>query len=167
MSTKSLKSEPSTQVSRGRLDTRKSHYGSDENLRKRLAGSYFLWEGAHNDDQIFFRLVTLMADGTWNSSHAHQQSKDFAFTIQQGVWEAIGPREVSARGMDFNYNPVGGDPHGVSKIGFVMEWSEDYQAVRGNIYGERFRLDQNPFNPDEISKANFGNGFTGRRLRVR
>ena len=164
MSTTSVINESKTQESMRPWDTKQSQHGRDGNLAKRLAGTYFLWEQVDHDDQIYFRLVTLMADGTWVSSHAYQHSRDFGFTIQQGVWEAIGPHAVSARVLDFNYNPVSGDPTGISKMGFIMQWREDYREVHGNMYGERYRLDQNPLDADEVSKDNFYNSFTGRRL---
>jgi len=137
-----------------------------EDVNKRVAGTYLLHESVHNDDRIFLRLVTLMADGTWISSHAHQHSMDFGFTIQQGVWQLKGPREVSAKVIDFNYDPVGGNPTGTTRIRFMMEWSEDYREVSGTMHGERYQLNQNPLKSDEISNASFGNGFTGQRVLV-
>lgn len=137
-----------------------------KNLGRRLAGTYLLREPLHDDERVLLRLVTLMEDGTWVSSHSHQHAKEFGFTTQQGVWEAIGTREVSAKVIDFNYNPEGGCPNGVSKIGFIMEWSDDYQAVQGDVFGERYNLDQDPLNSGEVSKATFGHSFTGHRVMV-
>ena len=137
-----------------------------EGAEKRLAGTYLIHELVPDDDRFYLRLVTLMADGTWISSHAHQQSRDFGFTIQQGVWQLEGPREISAKVIDFNYDPVEGDPVGITRIGFMMEWSQDYRKVCGTMYGERYQLRQNPLKTDEIPDASFGNSFTGQRVMV-
>ena len=131
-----------------------------------IAGTYLLRESVKDDDRVFLRLVTVMADGTWLSSHARQHSQEFGFTNQQGGWHATGTHEITAKGIDFNYHPVGGDPTSVNRIGFIMRLSTDFREVRGEMYGERYHLSQNPLNPDEIPIATFGGSFTGRRIMV-
>ena len=137
-----------------------------ESAGRQLAGTYLLRELVPDDDRIYLRLVTLMADGTWISSHAYQQSRDFGFTVQQGVWQLKGLREILAKVIDFNYEQDGGDPVGITRIGFMMEWSEDHRKVCGTMYGERYHLGQNPLKTDEIPYASFGNSFTGQRVLV-
>ena len=136
------------------------------NFAKAIAGTYLLRESVEGDDRVFLRLVTMMSDGTWLSSHARQQSNEFGFTNQQGVWLITGSNEITAKALDFNYNPVGGDPTAVSRVGFIMQWSEDSPEVRGEMFGERYHLDQNPLNADEVPVATFGNTFTGRRIMI-
>ena len=133
---------------------------------KNIAGTYLLRECVEGDDRVYLRLVTVMSDGTWLSSHARQHSKEFGFTNQQGVWLTTGPNEITAKAMDFNYHPVGGDPTAVSRVGFVMRLSADFQEVRGEMFGERYHLDQNPLNTEEIPVATFGNTFTGQRIMI-
>ena len=143
-----------------------SHHVGSKNLGKQIAGTYLLRESVPDDDRVFLRLVTVMADGTWLSSHARQHSQEFGFTNQQGGWHATGTHEMTAKGIDFNYHPVGGDPTSVNRIGFIMRLSKDFREVRGEMYGERYHLSQNPLNPDEIPIATFGGSFTGRRIMV-
>ena len=137
-----------------------------QNFGKDIVGTYLLRESVEGDDRAFLRLVTVMSDGTWLSSHARQHSTEFGFTNQQGVWLTTGSNEITAKAMDFNYNPVGGDPTAVSRVGFIMRLSEDSQEVRGEMFGERYHLDQNPLNADEVPVATFGNTFTGRRIMI-
>ena len=133
---------------------------------KDIAGTYLLRECVEGDDRVFLRLVTVMSDGTWLSSHARQHSREFGFTNQQGVWLTTGPNEITAKAMDFNYNPLSGDPTAVSRVGFVMRLNPDSQEVRGEMFGERYHLDQNPLNTEEVPLATFGNTFTGQRIRI-
>ena len=136
------------------------------NVGKRMAGTYLLKESVEGDGRVLLRLITVMRDGSWISCHGHQHSKEFAFTNQQGVWQATGPREITAKVIDFNYNPNGGELTAVSRIGFVMQMSEDYREVRGEMFGERYHLNQDPLNPNEVCYATFGNTFAGRRVMV-
>ena len=147
-------------LSEAELSVGPKYFGKD------IAGTYLLRECVEGDDRVFLRLVTVMSDGTWLSSHARQHSNEFGFTNQQGVWLTTGPNEITAKAMDFNYNPIGGDPTAVSRVGFIMRLSEDSQEVRGEMFGERYHLDQNPLNADEIPVATFGNTFTGQRIMV-
>ena len=75
--------------------------------------------------------------------------REFGFTNQQGVWLTTGPNEITAKAMDFNYSPINGDPTAVSRVGFVMQLNPDSQEVRGEMFGERYHLDQNPLNTEE------------------
>ena len=143
-----------------------SHYLSFRKLGKRIAGTYLLQESVQDEERIFLRLVKVMADGTWLSSHSRQHSMELGFTNQQGVWQWTGPSEITAKAIDVNYNPVGGDPTAISRVGFTMCLSEDLQEVRGEMYREIYHLDQNPLNPKEIPFATFGNTFTGRQVIV-
>ena len=131
-----------------------------------ISGTYLLRECVEGDDRVFLRLVTVMADGTWLSSHARQHSREFGFTNQQGVWLTTGPNEITAKAMDFNYNPISGDPTAVSRVGFVMRLNPDSLEVRGEMFGERYHLDQNPLNTEEVPVATFGNTFSGRRIKI-
>ena len=140
--------------------------GEQSNFGKDIAGTYLLREPVEGDDRVFLRLVTVMSDGTWLSSHARQHSNEFGFTNQQGVWLRTGLNEITAKALDFNYNPVDGDPTAVTRVGFIMQWSKDSQKVRGEMFGERYHLDQNPLNSDEVPIATFGNTFTGRRIMI-
>ena len=167
MSTQTLTNHQAPEFVVSSTEAAPSHQVDAGSLGKRqMSGTYLLREPVQDDDRIFLRLVTVMADGTWLSSHARQHSMEFGFTNQQGAWKETGPFEITVRAMDFNYNPVGGDPTSVSRVGFVLRFREDLQEVRGEMYGERYHLDQDLLNPEEIPFATFGNTFTGRRIQV-
>jgi len=132
------------------------------NFDKRVAGTYLVREGL-DQSEIFYRLITLTADGNWFSIDAQEQS--FGFTNQQGVWTRSGKDEITATVIDFNISP-GGLPTGVARTRFVMTFSKDLQTVTGSFFGEVFALDQDPLDPSEVPIDSFESTFQGSRVNV-
>ena len=131
-------------------------------LGKKIAGAYLVREG---DDPTFLRLITLTADGNWLSTESHQQSVEFGFSDQQGVWKKSGRREITANVIDFHIDPMTGEPTGVARIRFVITFSKDFQGVSGEFVGKEFAFDQDPLDPNVILD-DFGATLTGRRVTV-
>lgn len=129
---------------------------------KKIAGTYLIRE-APDQAEVFFRLITLTADGNWFGIDAHEQS--FGFTNQQGVWKRTGPHDIMATVIDFNISP-GELPTGVARIDYVMMFSKDYRMVTGSFFGQVFALDQDPLDPSTIPIETFESTFQGRRVSV-
>ncbi len=132
------------------------------NFNKRFAGTYLLREGL-DQSEIFYRLITLTADGNWFGIDAQEQS--FGFTNQQGVWTRAGKNAITATVIDFNISP-GGLPTGVARTRFVMTFSKDLQSVTGSFFGKVFALDQDPLDPSEVPIDSFDSTFEGSRVNV-
>ena len=133
---------------------------------KKITGAYLVREGVPKDNPTFFRLITLTADGNWLSTESHQQTVEFGFSDQQGVWKKSGRREITANVIDFDIDAVTGQPNGVTRIRFVMVFSKNFKEVSGNFFGEDFDLTQDPLNPEEIPRATFDGTFFGNRVTV-
>ena len=144
-------------------DGNRKHWGKDK-FSERVAGTYLL-RFERDDDEVFLRLVTLTEDGNWFSIDAHQQADRFGFTDQQGVWKRTGRREITVTVLDFDYDPFNGEPVGVARLGFVMEFTPNLQEVRGKFSGKLFGFDEDPLDPN-IPLDEFGATFTGRRVNV-
>ena len=129
---------------------------------KRVAGAYLLRE-APEESEIFFRLITLTADGNWFGIDAHEQS--FGFSNQQGVWKRTGPYTITATVIDFNISP-GGLPTGVARTNYVITFSKDYRTLSGSFFGKVFALDQDPLDPETLPIVTFESTFQGRRITV-
>ena len=136
------------------------------NFGERVAGTYLITFDREDEDPTFRRLVTLTAHGTWLSVDAHQYSDAFTFTDQQGAWKRSGPREMTARVIDFSYNPAGGDPNGVTRIRFVVRFTSNFQEVHGTMFGETFPAEENPLDPEGPPLGTFEATFTGQRVTV-
>jgi hypothetical protein len=135
-------------------------------LGARIAGAYLLREQVEAETCPFFRLVTLSAAGNWLSAEANQQTREFSFTDQHGVWRQTGRREITATVLDFDLAPESHVATGVVRIRFVMRFSRELHQVWGEFFGETFTLEQNPLDPHEVPQATFGTTCTGIRVTV-
>jgi len=127
-----------------------------------MSGTYLVRE-ASGESEIFYRLITLTADGNWFGIDAHEES--FGFTNQQGAWKQTGPHDITATVIDFNISP-GGLPTGVSRTEYVMSFGKDYQTVTGSFFGKVFALEQDPLDPAILPIGTFESTFQGRRITV-
>lgn len=141
--------------------------GSDNSgpgkLGKRIAGTYLIKFDREDEDPTFLRIVTLTSDGSWFSVDAHGHM--FGFTTQQGAWKRTERREITAKVLDFNYNPFTGEPTGVSRLHFVMTFTSDFQEVSEEFSGEEFKLDEDLFDPEDVQRT-FEATFEGQRVTV-
>ena len=62
-------------------------------------------------------------------------------------------------------DPLNGEPIGVARLGFVMEFTPGLQEVSGKFSGKLFGLNEDPLDPN-IPLDEFGANFTGRRVNV-
>ena len=150
-------------VSTASADSGRSESG---NLGKHIAGTYLVREAAPNNDPSFLRLITLTADGNWLSTESHQQTVEFGFSDQQGVWKKSGPREITANVIDFDIDAITGEPNGVTRIRFVVNFGNDFQKVSAEFFGENFTFQQDPLNFKEIPVSTFEGKFWGKRVTV-
>ncbi len=149
----------------GTPEGRASKNVSLDHFDRQVAGTYFLRLVARDDpNATSARLVTLTADGNVISVDA--LAAKFGFTNELGAWKRTGRREVTSRVLDFDFDPVGGEPTGVTRIRLIMTFSSNFTEVRGGFFGETFAFDQNPLNPTEPPIRTFAVVFEGQRVTV-
>ena len=72
--------------------------------------------------------------------------------------------------MDFDfsldqvpYNPVA---NGVTRLRFVMTFSNDFKNVSGKFSGKNFTIGQDPLDPGQAPTSTFKATFVGKKLTV-
>lgn len=134
--------------------------GADKNdsfIGEKIAGTYLLTEA----DDGGSRIVTITADGGWSGIHSYQF--DNKFSNQQGMWEKIGERKITAKTLNFALLK---DGVGSSLFSFTVEFDKTYQQVSGKLSGKMFPLGVDPLDPVAVPIKTFDNTFTGKRLIV-
>lgn len=115
----------------------------------------------------YLRLLSLRQDGT--VSQVSPQQTTLGFTVGEGAWHRTGETEVTARIIDFDFDPRDGKPTGATLIDYVLSLSDlelsGFKSVAGRYSGKQFALGQNPLDPNAKAIRGFGVAFTGQRVR--
>ena len=116
----------------------------------------------------YLRLLTLRQDGT--VSQVSPQQTILGFTAGEGAWHRTGETELTARIVDFDFDPRNGKPTGATLIHYVLTFSDlelsGFQKVAGQYSGKQYALGQNPLDPNAKAIRSFGVEFTGQRVRA-
>ncbi len=139
-----------------------SYADSDDSgsFAKRVAGSYFIQQAVSPTSQ---RILTLTSDRTWFSIATEQPV--FGFTDQQGTWKRTGPREITARVLDFDF----GSPDGprVAEGIYVVSFSNNFRNITGVVQVVVFPVGADPLDPDQEPEDVFSpDTFEGQRIEV-
>jgi len=136
---------------------------SDRMFDRAAVGVYLLTQ---TDGPL--RLLTLDRGGT--ASQVSPQQTTLGFTAGQGAWGRTGHTEVTARIVDFDFDPLDGKPAGATVIHYVVTLSDlelsGFQRVTGRYAGKQYALGQDPLDPNAKPVRSFGVDFTGRRVRA-
>jgi hypothetical protein len=126
-----------------------------EGVGPEFAGTY-LWLAESGFQQI----VTITKDGTFTIV-SHRASVD-GFSVGLGTAKRTGRREVTARKIDFGFDPDG-IPNSITSVVYTMIFSDKrrgkYHSILGSQMGEVFSPEQNPLNPTEPPFATFSSTF--------
>ncbi|MCP5002838.1 MAG: hypothetical protein GY941_02660 [Planctomycetes bacterium] len=126
-------------------------------IGSQIAGTYLLTE----DDNGGSRIVTIAEDGGWFGIHSFQRSNNFS--NQQGSWEQIEKRKITAKTLNFSHLKEG---IGSSRFTFTAEFDQPYEHINGSFSGKVFSPGVDPLDPVAAPIKTFSNTFTGRRLIV-
>jgi hypothetical protein len=119
-------------------------------------------------------VITIFKDGNihflWGAGTTELAGN--AFTHEIGVWKKTGPREITARVLNFNFlYPTNTDPAGVI-VGngiddYVITFYGDFDTISGTFNGTVYAPDVNPANPfGETPLYTFDGDFEGERITV-
>ena len=118
-------------------------------------------------------LVTIYADGNFTAQFnvGNTEFVGAAFTPETGVWKKTGPREITARTLDFDFlYPTKADPQGVlvgTAIGVtVITFDAGFDEFSAAFSGAVFATEVNPLDPDEAPLFTFSGSYEGERLTV-
>ncbi len=127
-----------------------------------FAGTY-LWLAESGFQQI----VTITRDGVFTIV-AQRASVD-GFSVGLGTAKRTGRREITARKIDFGFDPDG-TPNSVSSVVYTMNFSDGrrgkFHRIEGSQVGEAFFPEQNPLAPTEPPFATFSSTFQGQRVTI-
>lgn len=138
--------------------------GATDRLAIAVEGSYLLLQ-----DDNYQRILTFDRGG--NVSQVSDQQPLLGFTVGQGAWEQTGPDSVTAKVVDFAYDPKDGHLIGPSVIVYSLTFGDQasgaYQTVTGSYAGEQYAEGQNPLDPTDPPISTFGIEFKGQRITAK
>ena len=133
-----------------------------DRIKDAFVGTY-LWL----EDESFQRVAAISADGSFST--VSQAGPAFGFTDGLGSVERSGKRELTATQIDFNFD-ADGNPTGVSRVVFVMTFSEKrrgkFQRVQGSLVGETFAPETDPLDPASVPSDSFTFDYIGQRVNI-
>lgn len=136
----------------------------DSRTEAAVEGAYLMLQT--NDVQ---RVIAFTACGTVSIVGSGGQNR--GYTSGLGAWEQTGRNQVTARIVDFNFDPDTGTPLGSALVTYTLNFEdlEDgaFQRLSGRFAGEQFAVGQNPLDPTEDPVRTFGRELTGQRILAR
>jgi hypothetical protein len=95
----------------------------------------------------------------------------FTFSDSLGSWKVAGPRKLTARFLNLNFD-VSGPPtfSGTAVVDYVYQFSENFRTIAASCQGKIFAPGVNPFSPSSVPVTTFDcsylNGFLYQRMLV-
>ena len=133
----------------------------------KVAGTYFL-DVRHDGYPPAAALVTITSDGGFFSTDVSDHGAGGLSTTDspgQGTWKAIDQQTLIATSMYFGFD-TSGIPQWIGKAKGQFVFSADYKSGTGALKIERFRLNQDPLDPNEIPHDVLNATVTARRVPV-
>ena len=130
------------------------------------AGTYF----ASLPDRA--EILQLHADGTaliTLSDEVTSGAGGFTFSDSLGSWKVAGPRKLTARFLNLNFD-VSGPPafSGTAVVDYVYQFSSGFRTMAASCQGKIFPAGVDPFNPASVPAVTFDcsylNGFLYQRM---
>jgi hypothetical protein len=117
-------------------------------------------------------ILQLHADGTaliTLSDEVTSGAGGFTFSDSLGSWKVAGPRKLTARFLNLNFD-VSGPPAftGTAVVDYVYQFSSGFRTVAASCQGKIFPPGADPFNPASVPVTTFDcsylNGFHYQRM---
>jgi hypothetical protein len=147
---------------------RPSEADNDSAFAEKVAGTHLVTRDPAEGPS---RILTIHADGNLSSIQSIQFSEGagpegFAgFSDQQGAWEKVGNQQIEATVLDFVYDLSDGTFLGTTGSHYVLEFSKDFQIIKGRGEGKVFAPGVDPLHPGEAAPiAQFTDEFTAQRV---
>jgi hypothetical protein len=93
----------------------------------------------------------------------------FTFSDSLGSWKVVGPRKLTARYLNLNFD-VTGPPafSGTAVVDYVYQFSANFKTIAASCRGKIFPPGSDPFNPASVPVTTFDcsylNGFLYQRM---
>lgn len=164
------------------LGVRDTHADFNFFFTRSVTGTFLL-----KQDNNFLRLVTIFADRNFASISQEPGFLDnenpanfFVFSNAQGAWKRTGAKEITAKGIDFDFqtNVDASDDipfrtaTTVTQVIFILEFADEvnwkFQTATGRFFGKSFDKGENPLPHFEEDDADFSGTFIkGQRVNVK
>jgi hypothetical protein len=117
-------------------------------------------------------ILQLHQDGTAEITLSDQVTAGaggFTFSDSLGSWKVTGPRTLSARFLNLNFD-VTGPPSftGTAVVDYVYQFSANFRTITVTCQGKIFPTGADPFNPSSVPYVTFDcsylNGFVYQRM---
>jgi len=132
-----------------------------------VAGTY-LATVLHQGFPPALALITLTADGGFISNDTSDQGAGGMVTRDgpvQGTWKRIGPNQIAARTLYFAFDPKG-MPIWIARSTGRFAFDNSFNSGNGTLTVERFKMDQDPFDPRQAPSDSLNATITARRIIV-
>jgi hypothetical protein len=105
-------------------------------------------------------ILQLHRDGTADLTLSDQVTSGaggFTFSDSLGSWKRSGPKQISARFLNLNFDVTGpaATYSGVAVVDYVLEFSQNGRRFAASCEGEIFLPGDDPFDPASIPVATF------------
>lgn len=119
-------------------------------------------------------ILQLHRDGTAGMTLSDQVTSGaggFTFSDSYGTWERTGPRRVSARMVNLNFDVTGPDAtySGAAVVDYVLQFGPHMRGFAASCQGRIFPPGVDPLDPDSVPVADFDcsylDGYTYRRVQ--
>ena len=117
-------------------------------------------------------ILQLHQDGTAEITLSDQVTSGaggFTFSDSLGSWKVAGPRKLTARFLNLNFD-VTGPPafSGTAVVDYVYQFSANFKTMAASCQGKIFPPGADPFNPASVPVTTFDcsylNGFLYQRM---
>lgn len=134
--------------------------------RKDFAGNYF----ASLPDRA--EILQLHQDGTAGmtlSDEVTSGAGGFTFSDSYGSWKVAGPRKVSARFLNLNFDVTGPPAYtGIAVVDYTLQFSAGFRTFTASCQGKIYPPGQDPFAPTVPPSVEFDcaylNGYLYQRV---
>jgi hypothetical protein len=117
-------------------------------------------------------MLQLHADGTaliTLSDEVTSGAGGFTFSDSLGSWKVAGPRKLTARFLNLNFDVTGPPAFtGTAVVDYVYQFSPGFRTMAASCQGKIFPAGVDPFNPASVPAVTFDcsylNGFLYQRM---
>lgn len=117
-------------------------------------------------------ILQLHADGTaliTLSDEVTSGAGGFTFSDSLGSWKVAGPRKLTARFLDLDFDVTGPPAFtGTAVVDYVYQFSPGFRTMAASCQGKIFPAGADPFNPASVPAVTFDcsylNGFLYQRM---
>jgi hypothetical protein len=133
--------------------------------RDDFAGNYF----ATLPDRA--EILQLHQDGTAGmtlSDEVTAGAGGFTFSDSYGSWKIAGPRQVSARFLNLNFDVTGPPAYtGIAVVDYTLRFSTDFRTFAASCEGKIYPAGQDPFAPGATPVVEFDCAYLNGHLYQR